>query len=904
MSDRVDATASTAALPTGTVTFVMTDIEGSTRLLQALGDRYPQLLADHHRVLRESFGPAGAEVGSEGDSLFYAFTDAPSAVRAALEAQRRLAGQQWPADAAVRVRMGIHSGEGRLHGGDYVGLDVHRTARITAAGHGGQVVLSDAARVLSEGSLPPRVILRDLGEHRLKDLERPERLYQLVAPDLPTQFPPLRSVPVRPHSLPIQVTGFVGRAQERMKLVELLHSCRLLTLTGPGGTGKTRLAIEVAAGCATAFSDGVEFVPLATITSPDLVIPTIAATFDLREGPARPVLDALIGHLSQRTMLLVLDNFEQIIDAAPAVGQLLAASPQLTLLVTSREPLGITGEQEFHVPPLALPTSGARLGIEELRGVESVALFLQRAHSVRPDFDLMPDYAAAVAQICTRLDGLPLALELAAARVRLFQPHELLAHLDRRLSFLTGGRDRPERQRTLRGAVEWSHELLGEAERALFRRLSVFTGGCTPVAVEAVCQPGGLGLEAVDGLSSLHDKSLLHRDETADELRMTMLETIHEYARERLEASGEEPEMAARHAAFFLNLAEQAAEHLRGPDQRPWLNTLDRELDNIRAVIRRAIDFGEPEAGLQLAAALTQYWLARSHTKEGRGYLEELLALPTQNATSAARAAGLEAVAEIAGWQGDYATMRPLTEEALARYRELGDARGIANQLGSLGYGAIMTDPEAAVELFRESIEAYQQAGSPPMIGGSLVGLGVVQMRLGRLEDAVSSLEEAEQHLREAGDDDFHFVPIGMLGVVARLQGDLAAARRRYFEVLGRSHQAGRQLGINMALGLLADLALLEGQPERAAVLAAAAAGLDEELGGTPSIELAGIPDPLARARAELGSRRYEAAVNRGRSSHIDEIVRLALAGTADTPVQPEIRQLGSDVRPGKPPVR
>jgi tetratricopeptide (TPR) repeat protein len=362
--------------------------------------------------------------------------------------------------------------------------------------------------------------------------------------------------------------------------------------------------------------------------------------------------------------------------------------------------------------------------------------------------------------------------------------------------------------------------------------------------------------------------------------------------------------MAARHAAFFLNLAEQAAEHLRGPDQRPWLNTLDRELDNIRAVIRRAIDFGEPEAGLQLAAALTQYWLARSHTKEGRGYLEELLALPTQNATSAARAAGLEAVAEIAGWQGDYATMRPLTEEALARYRELGDARGIANQLGSLGYGAIMTDPEAAVELFRESIEAYQQAGSPPMIGGSLVGLGVVQMRLGRLEDAVSSLEEAEQHLREAGDDDFHFVPIGMLGVVARLQGDLAAARRRYFEVLGRSHQAGRQLGINMALGLLADLALLEGQPERAAVLAAAAAGLDEELGGTPSIELAGIPDPLARARAELGSRRYEAAVNRGRSSHIDEIVRLALAGTADTPVQPETRQRGSDVRPGKPPVR
>ena len=840
MSDPVDATASTTALPTGTVTFVMTDIEGSTRLIQALGDRYPQLLAEHYRLLREAFGSAGAEVGSQGDALFYAFTDAPSAVRAALDAQRRLFEHRWPADVVVRVRMGIHSGEGRLLSGDYVGLDVHRTARITAAGHGGQVVLSDAARVLSEASLPPGATLRDLGEHRLKDLERVEHLFQLVAPDLPAQFPPLRSVPGRPHNLPAQITGFVGRARERQQLVDLLRSCRLLTLTGPGGTGKTRLAIEVAAGCGAAFGDGVHFVPLATITNPDLVIPTIATTFNLREGPARPVLDALIGHLGQRTMLLVLDNFEQIIDAAPVVGELLAAASQLTLLVTSREPLGIAGEQEFPVPPLRLPNGSARLGIEELRGVESVALFLQRARSVRPGFDLTPSNAAAVAEICVRLDGLPLALELAAARVRLFQPHELLAHLDQRLSFLAGGRDRPERQRTLRGAVDWSHELLGEAERALFRRLSVFIGGCTPMAVEAVCQPGELGLEAVDGLSSLADKSLLHRDETVGELRMTMLETIHEYARERLEASGEKPEMAARHAAFFLNLAEQAAEHLRGPDQRPWLKTLDQELDNIRAVIRRAIDFGEPEPALQMAAALTQYWLARSHTKEGRGYLEELLASPTQNMSSASRAAGLEALAEIASWQGDYATMRPLTEEALARYRELGDARGIANQLGSLGYGAIMTDPQAALDLFRESIEAYRQAESPPMIGGSLVGLGVVQMRLGRLDDAVSSLEEAEQHLREAGDDDFHFIPIGMLGLVARLQGDLAAARRRYAKILGRSHQAGRQLGINMALDLLADLALLEGQPERAAVLAAAAAGLDEELGGTPSIELAG----------------------------------------------------------------
>jgi predicted ATPase/class 3 adenylate cyclase len=878
---RAATVGSAAQLPTGTVTFVMTDIEGSTRLLQTLGDQYPQLLADHYRLLREAFGSTGVEVRSEGDALFYVFVDAPSAVRAALDGQRRLAEHQWPANASVRVRMGIHSGEGRLLGGDYVGLDVHRTARITDAGHGGQVVVSEAAHALAAAALPPNAALRDLGEHRLKDLERPERVFQLVAPGMPADFPALRSLEKK-RDLPAQVTSFVGRQRERDELVELLGSCRLVTLTGPGGTGKTRLAIEVADGCIDAFADGVYFVPLATISDADLVLPTVAARLGLREAPTRSVRVALIDYVEQRAMLLVLDNFEQIIEAALTVGELLAAAPKLRVLVTSREPLRIAGEQEYPVPPLGLPNGHRGRDVDELRGVDSVALFVQRARSVRPSFDLDLGNAGAVAEICNRLDGLPLALELAAARVRLFQPQELLPRLDRRLTFLAGGRDLPERQRTLRGAIDWSHELLTLAEQALFRRLSVFSGGCTLEAIEAVCRPEQLGLDALDGVASLHDKSLVRRDDTAGDLRVTMLETISEYARERLEASGEAAEIAGAHAAYFLDLATSAAAHLRGPGQHSWLPILDRELDNFRRIIRRGMELGQVETALRLSTALTQYWISRSHQKEGRRYLEELLAMPTPDVAPKSRAAALEAVGEIAVWQGDYATARPLVEQALARYRELGDATGIAVQLQSLGYSLSVIDPQAARQVFAESIEAFLAAGSRPMLGGSYVGKGVAELHLRLLDEAVNTLAEAESAFREAGEDDFRLIPFCLLGLAARLHGDHVSAWRRYVETISSSHGTNFLLGINMALVCMADLALLEGQPEPATVLAAASRRLSDELGGTPPIESLGIVHPLERARTELTQERYEVAVARGRETPIDEIVQLALAVAAD----------------------
>ncbi len=879
-SSDAGAAASGAQLPTGTVTFVMTDIEGSTRLLQALSDQYPQLLADHYRLLREAFGSTGVEVRSEGDALFYAFVDAPSAVRAALDGQRRLAEHQWPAGAAVRVRMGIHSGEGRLLDGDYVGLDVHRTARITDAGHGGQVVVSDAAHALAAAGLPPGATLRDLGEHRLKDLEQPERLFQLVAPGVPVDFPPLRSLDTRQHDVPAQVTSFVGRQRESAELVELLTSARLVTLTGPGGTGKTRLAIEVADGCINAFTDGVHFVPLATISDADLVLPTVAAQLGLREAPASPIREVLIDHVKQRQILLVLDNFEQIIEAAATVGELLAAAVQLRVLVTSREPLRIAGEQEYPVPPLALPNGHAGRDPDELRIVDSVALFVQRARSVRPGFDLNPGNASAVAEICTRLDGLPLALELAAARVRLFEPQELLPRLDRRLTFFTGGRDLPERQRTLRGAIDWSYGLLTAAEQALFRRLSVFSGGCTLEAIEAVCRPDELGVDAFDGIASLHDKSLLRRDDAAGDLRVRMLETISEYAWERLEVSGEAAEITAGHAAYFLDLANRAAEHLRSPAKQSWLPTLDRELDNFRGVIRRGIESGRVETSMRLTTALTEYWISRSYLKEGRRYLEELLAMPPQDVTSASRAVAIEAVGEIAVWQGDYDMARPLIEHALSRYRELGDVAGIAAQLQNLGYALNVVDPEAARGLFAESIDVFRASGSP-MLGGSYVGKGVAELHLRLLDDAERTLKEAEQAFRDAGEDNLRFIPICLLGLAARVGGDHAGAWRRYAEALNSSHRRGFLIGVSLSLVCMADLVLLEGEPEEATILAAAAARLSDELGGTPPTEAAGVPHPLQRARAELTKEQYDAALDRGRQTPTDEIVQLALAVAA-----------------------
>lgn len=867
------------ALPTGTVTFLMSDIEGSTRLLQEVGDAYHELLVEHYAILDRACSAAGgAKVSTEGDSMFFAFGDASSAIVAAVSAQRALAEHRSRARTPVRVRVGIHSGEGRLLGSTYVGLDVHRVARITAAAHGGQVVVSDSTRALVAGRLPRGLELRDLRLHRLKDLDTPEHLFQLAGENLALEFPPLRSLPDLADRLPPQLTSFVGRERERDEIAALVRAARIVTLTGPGGTGKTRLSLEVGALLGPEFADGVQFVALAAITDPGLLVPTIAQTLGLREG-SRQVDEVLRDHLLERSMLIVLDNFEQLMAAAGSVAALAALAPRVSWLVTSRELLRVSGERAYPVPPLAIPTLSNQPDLAELAETEAVALFVQRARAVRPNFALTMENASAVVEICAQLDGLPLAIELAAARMNLFEPAEIISRLDQRLSFLTGGRDADARQRTLRGAIDWSYDLLTPAEQALFRRVSVFSGGCTLAAAQAVCLPQELGANGVDEISSLFDKNLLRRDDSGgDELRLVMLETVREYGLERLRAAGEAAELRRRHFEHFVERAEGALARMNAPDQQRMLEALERDLDNFRAAIRWTIEQQHIEMGVRLVSALEMFWVFRDHLSEGRHVVTELLKVPNADVSLAVRAALLGVSASLATWQADYVDVVDHAQQSLAAYRQLADESGIANQLTSLGWGLATTEPGRARAVFEEAIARHRALGAPPGVGQSLIGLAVLEMQARDIAAAAQHTEEAEQVFRDSGDENMALIAAGVHAICFRLAGDLATAQREYLDVLQRAEAVGASIALTLPLQSLADLALLHGDPDRAAVLDAAQARLGERIGGTPGFALMGISSVADRARADLGEERYAAATERGRALEFDEVMRLARA--------------------------
>jgi len=752
-------------LPVGTVTFLFTDIEGSTRLLQRLGAaEYRAVFEDHARLIREAIAVGeGVEVSTEGDAFFAVFPSAPRAMVAAVEAQRSLAGYPWPEGGSVRVRMGLHTGEGIRGGDNYMGLDVHRAARIASAGHGGQVLVSDTVRTLVHRALPISVTLRDLGEHRLKDLADREHLYQVVVPDLPGEFPPPRSLDARPHNLPVQLTEFIGRKSELATIQALLAGARLLTLTGPGGTGKTRLALRTAAEVLGDFSDGVSFVSLAPVRDPQLLASSVAQTLGVSESPGRAVLDAVKEHLVDKQMLLVLDNFEQILPAASQVAEFLAAAPDLKVLVTSRAPLRLAGEQVFPVPPLEVPEADETGDPKALLAGDAVALFVQRAGAVDPGFSLTSGNAAAVAEIVARLDGLPLAIELAAARLNLFPPGVLLDRLIHGLALLrSANAGLPARHRTLHDAIGWSYDLLEPSEQALLGRLAVFVGGFSLDAAEAVAA-GAPVTDVLEGLASLLDNSLLRR-RVREQARFEMLETIREYALARLAEKDEGREIWRRHVVFFLELARMGRPELARPASETWLVRLDGEHDNLRAALDWACSAGEAELALDLGAALWRFWHERGHFREARRRLEDLLALLLS---------------------------LPESRQRDERELELRTALGVPLVILD-GYGA----PETR-ETYVRAQELSERLGQPPS-GPVLRGLALASLAQAELRDSyglgVRLLEQAETEVDPVLLVEAHYV----MGVSSFWMGELDRSRFHLEQAL--AHYDPAQHGVHVAL--------------------------------------------------------------------------------------------------------
>jgi predicted ATPase/class 3 adenylate cyclase len=867
-------------LPTGTVTFVFTDIEGSTRMLQALGDRWQAILDDHNRLLRGAIRDAGgADLRTEGDSFFAVFRSASAAVAAAASAQRALAAHPWPPEATVRVRMGMHTGEGTVGGDDYVGLDVHRAARIAATGHGGQVLVSSATTELVRADLPDWMHLRDLGQHRLKDLARPERIYQLTIDGLPAEFPPIRSLET-PTNLPIERTSFVGREREVARVKELLKGPGLLTLTGPGGSGKTRLALRAARELLEDYRDGVFLVELAPITDPRLVPSSIADSVGARAEGARPVLDTLRDHMRDLEMLLVVDNFEQVLEAAPVVVGLLDVAPRMRILATSREPLHLAGEQELAVPPLDLPDIREMPRPEELTRYEGVALFVQRATAVDPGFRVTEANAPAVAEVSVRLDGLPLAIELAASRVKLLSPQAILERLEHRLELLTGGPiDVPARQRTLREAIGWSHDLLDEAERALFRRLSVFAGGWTLRTAQAVAIPEAepeQDLLAV--LASLVDKSLVTRMPVgADAVRFGMLETIREFGREQLDAADETESTRDRHAAHFLQVAEAAEPRLRGIDQKYWLDELEVEHDNLRAALRWAIDAGRGEIGLRLAGAVWRFWHLRGHLAEGRRWTEEVLALPMAGERTMERAKALTALGGVTYWQEDLPAFRAAYEEALEIAREVGDRSAIAEGLYNLAFPyAYEGDFDTAVGMIEEAKAIFEDLGVGRGVADSQ-WLLAISARLEGDTSAARTLAEESLRLHRQVNDRFGVTDaLHVLGRIALAEGDLSTGAASFLEALDNDEEVGNRTGMSIVLDNLAAKASADGRHLRAVRLGGASEAIKEAAGGHAPPPFIDLPDPREAARDVLGDAAVRAAWEEGRAMTLDQALAYA----------------------------
>jgi predicted ATPase/class 3 adenylate cyclase len=907
-----------AELPSGTVTFLFSDVEGSTRLLTRLPERYAELLGEHQRLLRAAFDEhGGREVHTEGDAFFVAFARAGDAIAAAVSAQRALASARWPEGADVRVRIGVHTGEAEVRDDDYVGLDVHRAARICAAGHGGQVLISSSTRELVADELPADVALFELGEHRLKDLDRPEQLFQLVVGDLPAQFPPLASLSPgsgRANGLPPAPNQTIGREDDVRAIVDRLRAggVRLLTLTGPGGVGKTRLALEAARAAREHFAGGAHLVSLAALQRPDDVPAAVVKTLGIVVLSGESDAQAVERFLAAKHLLLVLDNLEHVLGAVPAIGRWLSACPALAVLATSREPLGLHAEERYPVAPLALPSSATLGDADSLDDVPAVALFCARARARDPDFDLDDGSAPTVAEICRRVDGLPLAIELAAARCGLLSPAEIAQRLQDALGALgSGARDAPARQQTLRAAIDWSHELLSHPEKQCFARFAVFAGGATVDAAETITHAG------LDTLDDLAAKSLLVRVQHAQtSTRLGMLQTIGAYAGERFAAADDADGVREDHYRYYLALAQRHGTDraLRGADAREHLARLDAEADNLHAALGWALTQPGGDRAIAMAAALGGYWVARDRYVDAVGWIEQALNRAQADADPAVRVRLLCVRGEALWRLGRGGEKRVALAEAERIARALGDPGILSRTLRTRAVEEIEAEQlDAADALADEALHWATVAGDDWQIaeasrGKAIAASNIVDLRE-RVEEAASLLSEvgnihdlanlltdaafaslclgsdrdardfatrATPLARTLGSQYARMINSGNLGLGALLMGETDAASQALREELSLCRAMVVRPVAFEGLRGLAAVAAVRGDDERAAALVGAAEVHRYEKGEDP-LEARLDEAFFEPARARFGTEAWDAAARAGSRLSFEEAIAYAL---------------------------
>ncbi|HEX8990426.1 MAG TPA: adenylate/guanylate cyclase domain-containing protein [Anaerolineales bacterium] len=927
-----------STLPSGTVTFLFTDLEGSTKLWEQFPGAMKSALARHDDILQRAITTQGGHIiKSTGDGFHAAFDTCASALAAALTAQQDMQHAGWEEiqPHRLRVRMGIHTGEAQERSGDFYGPALNRAARLMSIAHGGQTLLSATTADLVRDQLPDDASLKDLGEHRLRDLVRSEHVFQLAHPALPSEFPPLRSVDAFPNNLPVQLTSFIGRERELEAARKRLASSHLLTLIGPGGTGKTRLSLQLAADVLPSFSDGVWLAELAPLTDPALVIQTVGSILHLREQLGMPLEELLIDYLREKNVLLVLDNCEHLIDAcAHLADRLLHACGNLKMIASSREALGIAGEAVYRVPPLSLPDAEC-LTRRDFGRCESGQLFVERASAANPRFSLTDQNAAAIAQICRRLDGIPLALELAAARITTFSAEQIASHLDDRFRLLTGGsRTALPRQQTLRALIDWSYELLPEQERTLMRKLSVFAGGWTFEAAEAVCSD----LNVLDLLPQLVNKSLVAVDTETDPPRYRLFETVRQYARDKLLEQGETESARTSHFDYFLGLATQAAPRLRKSGASEWVTKLELEHDNLRNAMQWGLEERLDDV-LRMVSLLSYFWNRRGYEEEARSLIREALQRANSQGETEGQAGEERPRLLCDAWgilglmafsQGDNLNAVAACEQSAAIARRLGDHRRLAiaitfQVMGALSFGQI----EGVDALLKEGLAAAEASGDTFALGLVLTLHAVPRtpskIAIANLGQVTAEIEKGRILLKESGDEWSATMGLLSSGMLARFRGEYEMARKQFatleplFLDLGDKHRTnmirselahieryegryekaeamyretlpewqrlGHRAAVAHQIECFAAIAHIRGERERAARLYGAAERLRERI-NIPMTELerAEYDLAIARLRSETDEAVFTSSWAAGRALSIDQAIRLALEPTLQQP--------------------